>query len=105
MDDAAAAGHDIVVSPISLAEIICLVEKNCLEASAYRDLKKALADPEYVISEAPFTIEIVETMWRVPRAEIPDMPDRLIATTAVYLGVPVISRDGRIRSSIIQTIW
>jgi PIN domain nuclease of toxin-antitoxin system len=27
MDDAAAAGHDIALSPISLAEIIYLVEK------------------------------------------------------------------------------
>jgi len=46
MDDAAAAGQDIVVSPISLAEIVYLVEKNRLPPSAYEDLKNALADPE-----------------------------------------------------------
>jgi PIN domain nuclease of toxin-antitoxin system len=105
IDEAARAGHDIVVSPISLAEIVYLVEKNRLEASAYLDLKKALADPEYVIAEAPFTAEIVAAMWQVPRAEVPDMPDRIIAATGVYLGVPVVSRDGRIRASKVRTLW
>lgn len=105
MDDAAAAGHDIVLSPISLAEIVYLVEKNRLPASAYRELKNALADPDYVIEEAPFTVEIVDAMRQVPRADVPDMPDRIVAATGVYLGVPVISCDGRIRSSNVHTVW
>ena len=97
MDDAAAAGHDIVLSPISLAEIVYLVEKNRLPVSAYHELKIALADPDYVIEEAPFTVEIVDAMRQGPRADVPDMPDRIVAATGVYLGVPVISCDGRIR--------
>ncbi|MGA3324545.1 MAG: type II toxin-antitoxin system VapC family toxin [Terriglobia bacterium] len=105
MDDAAQAGHDIALSPISLAEIVYLVEKNRLPVSAYEDLKAALADPEYVIEEAPFTAAVVEALRQVPRAEVSDMPDRIVAATAVYLRVPVISRDGRIRSSNIQTVW
>ena len=105
MDDAAAAGLDIVVSPISLAEIVYLVEKNRLPASAYEDLKTALADREYVIEEAPFNGEIVEAMLKVPRAEVPDMPDRIVAATGIYFGVPVISRDGKIQSSSVKTIW
>jgi PIN domain nuclease of toxin-antitoxin system len=104
-DDAARAGHVIVVSPISLAEIVYLVEKNRLDASAYHDLKTALADPEYVIEEGPFTAEVIEAMWQVPRADVPDMPDRIVAATAVYFGVPVISRDGHIRASSVQTVW
>ena len=105
MDDAAAAGQDIVLSPISLAEIVYLVEKNRLPASAYHELKNALADPDYVIEEAPFTVEIVDAMRQVPRADVPDMPDRIVAATGVYLGVPVISCDGRIRSSNVHTVW
>ena len=68
-------------------------------------MKAALADPESVIEEAPFTIDVVESMRLVPRQEVPDMPDRIVAATGVYLQVPVISRDGRIRSSNIQTVW
>jgi hypothetical protein len=33
------------------------------------------------------------------------MPDRIVAATAIYLGVPVISRDGQIRASAIKTVW
>ncbi len=105
MDDAAAAGQDILVSPISLAEIVYLVEKIRLPASAYEDVKNALADPEYVIEEAPFNGEIVEAMLKVSRADVPDMPDRIVAATGIHFGVPVISRDGRIRSSSVKTIW
>jgi PIN domain nuclease of toxin-antitoxin system len=84
---------------------VYLVEKNRLPASAYHDLKNALADPDYVIEEAPFTVEIVDAMRLVPRSDIPDMPDRIVAATGVYFGVPVISRDGRIRSSNVHTVW
>ncbi len=105
MDDAAGAGDDIVLSPISLAEIIYLVEKGRLPASAYDELRGALNDPDFVLREAPFTGQIVEAMRQVPREDIPDMPDRIVAATALYFGVPVISRDGRIRASNVQTIW
>jgi hypothetical protein len=44
-------------------------------------------------------------MNQVPRGDIPDMPDRIVAAIVVYFDVPVISRDARIRSSTIQTIW
>ena len=105
IDRAAEAGFDIVLSPISLAEILYLTEKNRLPISAYKELRAAIADPSYVIGEAPFHAELVDATRHVPRAEIPDMPDRIVAATGVFLGVPVISRDCRIRSSAIQTIW
>jgi PIN domain nuclease of toxin-antitoxin system len=105
MDDAASPGHDIVLSPISLAEIVYLVEKGRLPASAYDELRQALSDPDFVLEEAPFTSEVVETMRQVPRTDIPDMPDRIVAAIALYFGVPVISRDGRIRASNVQTVW
>ena len=106
IDQAAAAGNQIVVSSISLAEIVYLIEKNRLPAaSAYTDLKAVLADPDHVFKEAPFTVEIVDAMREVQRADVPDMPDRIVAATAVYFGVPVISRDGKIRASNVQTVW
>jgi PIN domain nuclease of toxin-antitoxin system len=105
MDDAAQAGHGIALSPISLAEIVYLGEKNRLPASAYEDLKAVLADPGYVFEESPFTAEVVEAMRQIPRSHVPDMPDRIVAATAVYLRVPVISRDGQIQSTNIRTVW
>jgi predicted nucleic acid-binding protein len=33
------------------------------------------------------------------------MPDQIIAATAMHLGVPLISRDRRIKASSLATIW
>lgn len=105
IDAAALSGDIIVLSPISLAEIVYLTEKKRIPASAYEELKNALADHEYVIEEAPFNARVVEAMRQVPRDSVPDLPDRIVAATAIYFGVPVLSRDGSIRASNVRTIW
>lgn len=53
----------------------------------------------------PVDRAIVEAMARIPRAEVPDLPDRLIAATGLALGVPVVSRDRQTRSSAVATVW
>ena len=105
IDEAANTRRKIAVSSISLAELVYLVEKGRLAASAYDDLARALSDPEHVFTEAVFTAAVVESMRQVSRVEVPDMPDRIVAATAVYFDVPVISRDRRIRSATLNTIW
>ena len=102
---AAKARHKIAISSISLAEMVYLVEKNRLPPVAYLELAQALANPDHVFVEAVFSVAIVNVMRRVPRAEVPDMPDRMIAATALYFDVPVISRDGQIRAAIVETVW
>jgi len=98
-------GLNIAVSPITLAEIVYLEEKRRLPTGVYRELRKVLADPSHVFKEAAFTAEVAEPMLRVPREAIPDMPDRIVAATALQLAVPILSRDGRIRASNLQTVW
>jgi PIN domain nuclease of toxin-antitoxin system len=105
IEQAAAARQKIAVSSISLAELVYLVEKGRIPELAYEYLAQALADPEHVFAEAVFTVAIVEAMRRVTRAEVPDLPDRIVAATAVHLGVPVISRDRLIRAASLKTIW
>jgi PIN domain nuclease of toxin-antitoxin system len=105
IDDAAAAVRRIAVSAISLAEVVYLVEKRRVPASAYQDLRSALSDPDHVFVEEPLSADVVEAMRSVPRDDVPDMPDRIVAATAIYFRVPVISRDGKIRASAVETIW
>jgi PIN domain nuclease of toxin-antitoxin system len=105
IEKAAASGFRIAVSSISLAEIVYLIEKKRLPANAYEDLRAALDDSDHVFAEAPFDADIVEAMRRVSRAEVPDMPDRMIAATAAHLSVPVVSRDGHVRASSVRTVW
>lgn len=103
--DAATARRKIAISTISLAEVVYLIEKDRLPPSAYDELTQALADPEHVFTEAVLTAAIVKAMRQVSRAEVPDLPDRVVAATAVYFDVPVISRDRRIRSARLMTVW
>jgi PIN domain nuclease of toxin-antitoxin system len=105
IDEAAAASHKIALSAISLAEIVYLVEKQRIPATAYDDIRKALSNPEHVFEEAPLHALIVDAMQGILRTDVPDMPDRIVAATALHAGVPVISRDGRIRASKVQTVW
>jgi PIN domain nuclease of toxin-antitoxin system len=105
IDESAAARRKVAISSISLAEVLYLVEKNRLPESAYEELTQALADPEHVFTEAPLTVAIVHAMRQVSRVEVPDMPDRIVAATAVYFDVPVISRDRRIRGARLKTVW
>ena len=64
-----------------------------------------LRDPETVLTEVPFDSTVAEMMRLVPRGDVPDLPDRIIAATALKYGVPVISRDAKIRVAKLQTIW
>jgi len=58
-----------------------------------------------LLVEIPFNRNIALTLRQVDRSQIPDLPDRIIAATALYLNLPVISRDRRIQLSSIDTIW
>ena len=105
IEAAAARQHKIAVSSITLVEIVYLVEKKRLPETAYEELNAALTNPFHVFTEAVLDVHVVAAMRQVARSEVPDMPDRIVAATAVHLDVAVISRDAQIRSSAIRTIW
>jgi PIN domain nuclease of toxin-antitoxin system len=105
IDDAVSNGEHIGVSAISLAEMVYLIEKGRIESRALSELHAAIADPRAVLRHVPFDEKIAMRMTEIPRRDIPDLPDRIVAATALEYDVPVLSRDGRIRSSTIQTIW
>jgi predicted nucleic acid-binding protein len=48
---------------------------------------------------------VVDALGRVNRDEVPDMPARIIAATALALCVPLLSHDRKIRASSVETIW
>jgi PIN domain nuclease of toxin-antitoxin system len=105
MESAVSLRRKILVSTITLAEIVYLTEKSRVPTAVYDQLRRALARPQHVFAEAPLTAGIVESMRKVPRSQVPDMPDRIVAATALYFNVPVISRDSRILASDLTTIW
>jgi predicted nucleic acid-binding protein len=48
---------------------------------------------------------VADALQNIPRDVVPDMPDGIIAATALQFGLPLITRDRRIQSAGIQTIW
>ena len=105
IDATIANGDHIGVSAISVAEMVYLAEKGRIPATVLEDVLAAMADPRIVLQEVPVDAVIATKMREVPRADIPDLPDRIIAATANHFGLPLLSRDSRIRSSGIKTIW
>ena len=105
IDATAATGDHIGVSAISIAEMVYLTEKGRIPATALDDLRGAVADPKAVLQYVPLDETIAINMTAIPRDEVPDLPDRIIAATANWYGVPVLTRDGRIQSSNVRAIW
>jgi PIN domain nuclease of toxin-antitoxin system len=99
------SGDQVAISAISLVEILYLEEKQKLPAGVLARVSTELATPGSALTEMPVSTAVVSAMATVPRADVPDMPDRIIAGTAVHLGLPLISRDGKIRASSVATIW
>ena len=104
-DDADTAGDQIGISSISLAEIVYLSEKSRIPPTALGDVLQALDQVNPLFVEIPVDRSITAAMATIPRAQVPDMPDRIIAATAVRLAIPVISRDGKIQLSQVPTVW
>ena len=105
IDDTIARGDHIGVSAITIAEMVYLIEKGRIPATALNELHTATADSGAVLRHVPFDQNVAMKMTQVPRHEVPDLPDRVIGATALFYSVPVLSRDSRIRSSSIRTIW
>lgn len=99
------AGTQVGVSSISIVEIIYLAEKGRIPAATLPLLEERLSTRPTLLSILPLSHSIALAVEQVPRDQIPDLPDRIIAATALYQGVPLITRDKRIVLSSIETIW
>lgn len=103
--DAATAGvGKITVSAMTLVELTYLVEKGRIPVHVLAHVTD-LVERGVSILAVPLDAAIAKTLAAIPRGDIPDLPDRVIAATAMHLGLPLVSRDGKILASNVQTIW
>ncbi|MFN7948635.1 MAG: PIN domain-containing protein [Blastocatellia bacterium] len=99
-------GQAIVHVPtMCLIEIVYLQEKGRIPLHLKTAFENKLKAGTSGLVVADLTAGVVDALARIPRTEIPEMPDHIIAATALHLGLPLMSRDHRIRSSIVTTIW
>src|ERR1700682_381904 len=90
-------GESIFVSAISLVEVIYLAERGRLPLTALQSLESALGDPTGSMVIAPVDAAVAEAVQKISRITVPDMPDRIIAATAVHLNADLVTRDRRLQ--------
>lgn len=103
IEQTAAEGNQVAFSSITLA-IVYLSEKGRIHAATLDRLLKATDESKAVLAEVPFDRHIAQALTQVERSQIPELPDRIIAATALHLGLSLINRDRAIQLSSIDTI-
>ncbi len=104
-ENTSAEGDAILVPTICIVEATYLAEKKRIDSSLLAQLLWSLAQPESALQPVPLSFQISVALREVSRDSVPDMPDRVIAATALALGVPLVTRDRRIVSSDVEAIW
>lgn len=106
IDNAVAGGGAVILPTISIVEIIYLIDKGKLTNQTLIRLMQYLKLPSGSFVTQDLTEEIAQTLQQIPRQTVPDMPDRIIAATALHLNLPLVTKDHKIQAlQNINTIW
>ena len=106
LDSALTNGESIFISAISLVEMNYLVEKNRIPTSSLEQLLQLIDDPLVNLFVVPLDTPVAKSFTQISRDIVPEMGDRIIAATSLYLGLSLVTKDHKIRNlSNIQTIW
>jgi PIN domain nuclease of toxin-antitoxin system len=99
-------GASIFVSAISLVEVIYLAERGRLPSAALQSLEDALSDPAGSVVVTPLDASVARAVQKISRVAVPDMPDRIIAATALHLNAELVTRDRRLQAALKnRAIW
>lgn len=99
------AGSMVFVSTIAIIEILYLVEKSKLPPTSYQDVLTVVDDAASELKLLPVDLIVARTVSMIPRNTVPDLPDRIIAATALAHQLPLITSDRKIQAAPITTIW
>ena len=106
LEGSIAAGEPVYISAISLIEICYLIEKRRIATDLLQRILAVLNDPNPSLVVVPIDLAISIAIREIDRDTVPDMPDRIIAATALHLNLPLVTRDRKILAEgAIVTIW
>ena len=108
---AASQSGKVFISAITLVELNYLAGRASFPYAGVLPRLIALAtDPNEPLEVLPITLAVAQAMDQIPRTEIADMPDRIVAATAVAHKLPLVSVDADIQGSaspkaLVRVIW
>lgn len=106
LQDADAGRAQVYVSAISLIEMVLLAERGKVPPRVLPETISRINTSGGGFVLVPVEISVAMAFQRIPRASVPEMPDRLIAATALAFSVPLITCDHVIVSSgVVPTVW
>ena len=106
LNTAIANGFVIILPTISIVEIVYLIEKGRLVPQTLTSLIQALKLPNSSFVSQDLTEDVAQTLANISRSTVPEMPDRIIAATALHLNLPLVTKDHKIQAlQNIQTVW
>jgi len=97
--------HPVYIPAISIVEIIYLMEKGRISFTTLTALQQVLNDEQFSFVIAPLDEYVAFALQHIDRQAIPDMPDRIIAATALARHLPLVTCDEKICSYKLHTIW
>ncbi len=104
--DKAAANGIVFVSAITIVELIYLTEKGKIPPDVLDLLRDALDDSTTAFELFEISREAADEVENISRSTVPEMPDRIIAATALHLNLPLVTKDHKIQAlQSIQTVW
>lgn len=100
-------GQAVIMLPsIVLVEMVYLAEKGRIATNLVNLVLQLLQTNSQNYQLAPLDLPTVNNIALIPRTLVPDMPDRIIAATALALNLPLLSQDSAIaQAAQIQLIW
>jgi PIN domain nuclease of toxin-antitoxin system len=93
----------IFIPCIVFFELLYLAEKKNVVPDFSNFLAMVSSSQNYDVE--PLCIPIIEKTKQIPRDKVADPWDRLIAATSMHLGIPLITRDEKLRQIGIEVIW
>lgn len=95
----------ILVSTITFVELTYLVEKGKIAQAVLSELWAAVSDPDEPVDALPLSLAVARMLDQISRAIVPDMPDRIIAATALAHNLALVTADKKLHTAPISTIW
>jgi PIN domain nuclease of toxin-antitoxin system len=98
-------GGRILVPAICVVEIVYLSEKGRIPPDTLNSMLRDLSMDDTILEVVGLSLPITLELPKIARSSVPDMPDRIIAATASYFQLPLLSRDGKIKVSGLNCVW